>query len=143
MDPDRARELLAAERTRIERSLIHLEQQPTSEPADELDPANLASELYQDEFDEGLADDLREQLSAVGVPRRDLPPGRTVSRPRAARQSRTSASKRSPPLSGQSKRKPIDTARSAPPQRDASRGGPGGGRCARCVRTALMCRLAQ
>ena len=65
MDPDRARELLAAERTRIERALIHLEQQPTSEPADELDPANLASELYQDEFDEGLADDLREQLAAV------------------------------------------------------------------------------
>ena len=65
MDPDRARELLAAERTRIERALVHLERQETSEPADELDPANLASELYQDEFDEGLADDLREQLAAV------------------------------------------------------------------------------
>ena len=34
-------------------------------PADELDPANLASELYQAEFDEGLADDLHEQLAAV------------------------------------------------------------------------------
>jgi DnaK suppressor protein len=66
MDPDRARELLAAERTRIERALVHLERQETSEPADELDPANLASELYQDEFDEGLTDDLREQLAAVG-----------------------------------------------------------------------------
>src|SRR6185312_14895227 len=65
MDPDRARELLAAERTRIERALVHLERQETSEPADELDPANLASELYQDEFDEGLTDDLREQLAAV------------------------------------------------------------------------------
>ena len=65
MDPDRARELLAAERTRIERALAHLERQETSEPADELDPANLASELYQDEFDEGLTDDLREQLAAV------------------------------------------------------------------------------
>jgi DnaK suppressor protein len=65
MDPDRARELLAAERTRIERALTHLEQQESSEPADELDPANLASELYQDEFDEGLTDDLHEQLAAV------------------------------------------------------------------------------
>jgi DnaK suppressor protein len=65
VDPDRARELLAAERTRIERALVRLKQQDTSEPADELDPANLASELYQDEFDEGLADDLREELAAV------------------------------------------------------------------------------
>ena len=65
MDPDRARKLLAAERARIERSLAHLERQDTGEPADELDPANLASELYQAEFDEGLADDLHEQLAAV------------------------------------------------------------------------------
>jgi RNA polymerase-binding transcription factor len=65
MDPDRARELLAAERARIERSLAHLERQDTSEPADDVDPANLASELYQAEFDEGLAEDLREQLAAV------------------------------------------------------------------------------
>jgi DnaK suppressor protein len=65
MDPDRARELLAAERARVERALAHLEQQDTGEPADELDPANLASELYQDEFDEGRADDLREELAAV------------------------------------------------------------------------------
>ena len=35
------------------------------EPADEFDPANLASDLYQEEFDEGRADDLREQLDAV------------------------------------------------------------------------------
>jgi len=65
MDSDRARELLATERARIERSLAHLERQDTSEPADDVDPANLASELYQTEFDEGLADDLREQLAAV------------------------------------------------------------------------------
>jgi RNA polymerase-binding transcription factor len=64
MDPDRARELLAAERVRIERSLGHLERQETGE-SDDVDPANLASELYQAEFDEGLADDLHEQLAAV------------------------------------------------------------------------------
>ena len=65
MDPDRARELLAAERARIERSLAHLERQDTGEPADEVDPGNLSSELYQAEFDEGLADELQEQLAAV------------------------------------------------------------------------------
>ena len=65
MDPDRARELLTAERERIERTLARLEHRDTGEPADEIDPGNVASELYQDELDEGLADDLREQLAAV------------------------------------------------------------------------------
>jgi DnaK suppressor protein len=65
MDQDRARELLAAERTRIERALAKLGHEDTGEPADEEDPANQASDLYQDELDEGLADDLREELAAV------------------------------------------------------------------------------
>ena len=65
MDPDRARELLAAERARIERALARLGHQDTAEPADDEDPGNLASELYQDELDEGRADDLREELAAV------------------------------------------------------------------------------
>jgi DnaK suppressor protein len=65
MDAARARELLAAERTRIERALARLGHQDTGEPADELDPGNLASDLYQDEFDAGRADDLREALAAV------------------------------------------------------------------------------
>ena len=65
MDPDRARTLLAAERARIERALARLRRQDDGEPADEFDPANLAADLYQDEFDEGLGADLREQLAAV------------------------------------------------------------------------------
>jgi RNA polymerase-binding transcription factor len=65
VEADRARELLAAERTRIERALARLGHADDSEPADEYDPANLASDLYQDEFDSGLADDLREQLAGV------------------------------------------------------------------------------
>jgi DnaK suppressor protein len=65
MDPERARELLAAERERIERALSRLGHEDTGEPADEEDPANQASDLYQDELDEGLADDLREELAAV------------------------------------------------------------------------------
>lgn len=36
-----------------------------AEEADEYDPANLAADLYQDEFDAGLEGDLREQLAAV------------------------------------------------------------------------------
>jgi len=65
MDPERARELLAGERDRIKRALVRLGHQDTGEPADEEDPGNLASDLYQDELDEGRADDLREDLAAV------------------------------------------------------------------------------
>jgi DnaK suppressor protein len=65
VDPERARELLAAERKRIERALAKLGHEDTGEPADEEDPGNLASDLYQDELDEGLSDDLREELAAV------------------------------------------------------------------------------
>ncbi len=65
MDPDRARALIAAERKRIERALARLGHADTGEPADEEDPANLASDLYQDELDEGLAEDLRRELAAV------------------------------------------------------------------------------
>jgi DnaK suppressor protein len=65
METDRARELLTAERERIERELGLVRHEDDSEPADEFDPANLASDLYQDEFDEGRADNVREQLAAL------------------------------------------------------------------------------
>jgi DnaK suppressor protein len=65
MDPDRARELLAGERERIERTLAGLVHQDTGVPAAEEDPANQGSDRYQDELDEGLADDLREDLAAA------------------------------------------------------------------------------
>jgi DnaK suppressor protein len=64
MDPDRAQELLARERQRIERTLAELAHKDTGEPAQD-DPASLGSDLYRDELDEGLAGDLREQLEAV------------------------------------------------------------------------------
>jgi DnaK suppressor protein len=63
VDPERARELLAAERTRIERLLArraHVDDDELSE-----DAASLATDLYQDEFDSSLGDDLREELEAV------------------------------------------------------------------------------
>jgi DnaK suppressor protein len=65
MDPERAHQLLAQERGRIERALARLGHEDTGEPADEYDPANQGSDLYQDELDEGLTDDLREELAAV------------------------------------------------------------------------------
>lgn len=65
MDADRARELLAAERARIERALSRFRHEEDGEEADEYDPANLASDLAQDELDEGFEEDFREQLAAV------------------------------------------------------------------------------
>jgi DnaK suppressor protein len=65
VDAVRAHELLKAERERIERALGRLRHEDDSEPADEYDPANLAADLYQDEFDKGLEEDLRQQLAAV------------------------------------------------------------------------------
>ena len=67
MDPDRARELLLRERRRIEEALRRLE--PTQ--SDELTTsdqhlADQATDVYEEERDEGLADDLRAQLAAVG-----------------------------------------------------------------------------
>jgi DnaK suppressor protein len=65
VEPERAHELLAAERARIEHALRRRGHEDTGEEADEDDPMNRAADLYQDEFDEGLADDLREELAAV------------------------------------------------------------------------------
>jgi RNA polymerase-binding transcription factor len=65
VDPDRARELLQAERNRIERALVTRAHQDDGEEGDDQDPGNLGADLYQDEFDEGLRDDLQAQLAAV------------------------------------------------------------------------------
>jgi DnaK suppressor protein len=66
MDPERARELLKRERDRIERGLrTSRHEEDAGEEVDEYDPGNLASDLYQDELDEGRRDDLRRQLEAV------------------------------------------------------------------------------
>ena len=65
MDPERARELLSAERKRIENALVRLGHQDSGDLTNEQDAADVASDLYQDEFDAGLAADLREDLAAV------------------------------------------------------------------------------
>jgi DnaK suppressor protein len=65
MDPQRARELLSAERERIEHALARLAHADSGNLADNEEPADEASDLFQDELDDGLADDLRDQLAAV------------------------------------------------------------------------------
>jgi RNA polymerase-binding transcription factor DksA len=65
MDPERARELLAGERRRLERLL----EARTARGTDELSPtdaADLATDTYLAELDEGLSDDLEAELAAVG-----------------------------------------------------------------------------
>jgi DnaK suppressor protein len=62
VDAERARELLAAERARLESALARLHHQETGELSGDED---LASELAQDELDEGITEELREELRAV------------------------------------------------------------------------------
>jgi DnaK suppressor protein len=66
MDPDRARELLARERARIALSLRGLVPQESDEPTTTDEHlADQASDLYDNELDAGLSDDLRDELAAV------------------------------------------------------------------------------
>ncbi len=66
MDSDRARELLARERARIEQSLGALENEGPLEGDDRIEPGDADSEdLYQDEFNAGRAEDVRADLAAL------------------------------------------------------------------------------
>jgi len=65
MDDGRARELLAEERRRIESGLVHRLHEDDGEEKDDLVPTNQGSNLYQGELDEGMSDDLHEQLAAL------------------------------------------------------------------------------
>jgi RNA polymerase-binding transcription factor len=63
MDSERAQQLLAAERERIEREIAELGPEAA---ADREEPDDRGSEdLYQQEFDAGRAADLQDQLAAV------------------------------------------------------------------------------
>ena|SRR5215831_8445204 len=68
MEAARARELLAAERRRLETLLAGRRPSTSPDDVDELSPtddADLGTETYLEELDESLADELREQLEAV------------------------------------------------------------------------------
>jgi DnaK suppressor protein len=66
MDPDRARELLARERDRIENAIADLRREAPDESDARIEPGDEDDEgLYQDEFDAGRARDYEEQLAAL------------------------------------------------------------------------------
>jgi RNA polymerase-binding transcription factor len=76
MDPDRARELLARERQRMEKTLARLKRTPDEELS-HLDqhPADEGTEVFEEELDEGIADRLREELAAIERAERRLEEG--------------------------------------------------------------------
>jgi RNA polymerase-binding transcription factor len=67
VDPERARELLARERARIERELADLATpgDGAEERVDVADPGAAGSELFEREQSAGLVEQLREELAAI------------------------------------------------------------------------------
>jgi DnaK suppressor protein len=66
VDEARARELLQTERDRIERELRNFRKPvEDGEQFNRFDEADNASDLWEEEFDEGREEDLRDQLAAV------------------------------------------------------------------------------
>jgi DnaK suppressor protein len=66
MEPERAKELLARERSRIEQALGILEGGGPLESDENREPGEEGSEdLYQDGMDQGRTEDLRRELAAV------------------------------------------------------------------------------
>ena len=66
MESDRAQQLLAQERARIEQSLAGLDRDGPLESSDRVEPGDRDSEdLYQDEFDEGRREDVLAELAAL------------------------------------------------------------------------------
>jgi DnaK suppressor protein len=63
MDSDRAHQLLAAERERIEREIAELGSEAAGDRDESEDRGS--EDLYQQEFDAGRAKDLQDQLAAV------------------------------------------------------------------------------
>lgn len=66
VDPERAKELLAAERAEVEQGIAKIEAEGPEEGDERVEPGDLNSEsLYQDELDAGRSQDLKERLAAV------------------------------------------------------------------------------
>jgi DnaK suppressor protein len=65
MELERAQALLRRERARIEQALARVSGPGREELAGQDEMADAAAQLYEEEFDEGQADDLRAELAAV------------------------------------------------------------------------------
>ncbi len=76
MEEERARELLAAERRRIEEALARLQPADYGEVADfDQHPGEVGTEVFEEERDEGLRDSLEQELAAVERAERRLEDG--------------------------------------------------------------------
>ena len=66
MDPERARELLALERERVEQAIAALAREGPLEGSERREPGDEGSQdLYEDEFNAGRLEDLHRELAAV------------------------------------------------------------------------------
>jgi DnaK suppressor protein len=65
MDADHARALLARERARIESALADLARGEADDEDDPFDAADVATDTFEAELEEGLSDRLRAELEAV------------------------------------------------------------------------------
>ncbi len=73
----RARELLARERRRVKRALAELTRREDSGELSHLDqhPADYATELFDEELEQGMAEQLRRELEAIERAERRLAEG--------------------------------------------------------------------
>lgn len=74
MDPGYARELLATERARIERTLGDQRVEDDADP-DPYEASDVGPDLYDEELGEGRAEKLREELEAIERAERRLTEG--------------------------------------------------------------------
>ena len=66
MESERARELLALERERVDQAIAALHREGPLEGSERREPGDEGSQdLYQDEFNAGRLEDLRRELAAV------------------------------------------------------------------------------
>jgi DnaK suppressor protein len=75
MEPQRARELLARERDRIERALADVKRREDDEDPDPYEASDVAPDLFEAELGEGQAERLAEELEAVERAERRLEEG--------------------------------------------------------------------
>ena len=77
MNEERARDLLARERARVERGLAELAEREDADELSHLDqhPGDYATELFDRELAEGVIEQLREELAAIERAERRLDEG--------------------------------------------------------------------
>jgi DnaK suppressor protein len=75
MDSQRAGELLARERARIERQLADLAPHDSEAVTDPYEAADVGGDLFDEELGEGRSERLRDELDAIGRAERRLADG--------------------------------------------------------------------